>query len=753
MSLFELPKRTNNDKDLIKKVKNSKPMEPQLKLGKDSLLTAITNIKVLVESKLGKYKDRYKILISDEDIKLYIDKCIENGICSLDTETTGLNPLVDKIVSIQLKTPGMQSIYIPLRHISYINQEKAANQANEDFVISQIKRLAENNVKIIYTNAKFDWKMILENWDIDLPIYWDTMLVSKLLDNTESAALKYQYAKYIEHSDEYAKFSELFDTIPIQYVPISTAYIYGAKDPEMTFELYEFQLKALEDKSKVKWVAENIEFPCIKATAMMELNGVLLDFPYIEKLKEKYNKLLKEAEEQCYKDLEKYNAEIDSYRKGHINCKLENPINLSSPNQLATLFYDILKVGVIDKKSPRGTGVDILEKIKLPFAKSLVKYREIAKLISTYIEALPEQAQADGRIHCNFNQYGTDTGRFSSSEPNLQNIPSHNTDIRPMFIASPGNILLGSDFSQQEVRIMAAMSKDPNMIKAYKENKDIYAWVASLIYKKPYEDCKEFYPDGKTNKEGKQRRSNAKAIVLGINYSKGPKSISEDLGISEQEAQNIYDTFFKEFPAVKDFITNTQNKIKKTGYSETLFGRRRQLPDMMLPLYEFTRIPGTGKDFNPLDFDSELKESDNEVSREEQTYYAKRMKNAFGFKQKQAVLEDAKKDGIIIKENTMKKADAERQCVNSVIQGTAGDMTKLSLIGIMNNQELKDLGFKTLITVHDEIIGECPRKNAKRCGELLTYIMSHSLDGYMDMKFKCDPSYTERWYGEEIQID
>lgn len=766
MALFNLPERNKDEKKLIDKVKSSQPAQVQLKLGKNSLLQSITNIKTVVETNLGKYRDRYELLINEEEISKYIDKCLENGIVSLDTETTGLDCLSDTIVSVQLFTPNEKAIYIPINHISYIDQNKSNNQADEKVVAQQLERLKD--CKIIYHNAKFDWKMIKTNYGIDLPIFYDTMLVSKLLNPSESANLKYQWATYVDGSSEYNKFSELFEGVPIQFVPINTAYLYGAKDAEMTFDLYQYQLKQLEDKQRLKWVAENIEFPCIKATGQMELNGVLLDFNYVEKLKEKYNKLLEDAKNNCLNELNKYKVEIESYKRTHINHKLDDPINISSPSQLATFFYDILKTPVIDKKKPKGTGSEILEKINTPICAAILKYREIYKLISTYIDAIPEQAKKDGRIHCSFNQYGTETGRFSSSEPNLQNIPSHNTDIRQMFTSEEGNILISSDFSQQEVRIMAALSEDENMIQAYKDGKDIYSWVASLIYKMPYEDCLEFYPEGTkvvidgkeiicgyknvTNKEGKKRRSHTKAIVLGINYSKGAKSIGEDLGISEEEAQMIYDTFFNAFPKVKEFIMNTQKKVKQQGFTETLFGRRRYLPDMQLPVYEFTRTKAKSSNFNPIDFDEDEGELDYSVSQNEQVEWAKRLKYSKGFEAKRKILAEAERQGIIIKENSLKIRDAERQCVNSVIQGTAGDQTKLSLIAIYNNKELKDLGYKLAITVHDEIIGECPLVNAKRCGEIVTNLMSHSLDNYMDMKFKCDPSFMKCWYGEEIEI-
>lgn len=753
MPLLNIPKRNNVDeKEVIKKAKSTKESTTTIKLGKDSLLSAISNMKVVVESRLGKYKNDYLLVNDKETLSKYIDEILKNKICALDTETTGLNCFKDKIVGASLYTPGQKAIYIPLRHISYITNELiSGNMSITDFKVL-FKRLEDESVKIIYQEGKFDFKMLFKDLGIDLPVSYDTLLASRALNQVEDADLKFRYAKYVESSDEFNRFSSLFGNIPFQYIPLQCAYIYGAKDAEMTFKLYQYQMKELEKQPRVKWMLENIEFPCIKATIALELNGVLIDQEYAKKLKEKYQTLLDESEANAYKQLEKYDLEIENYKRIHPNHKLSQPINLSSPTQLAILFYDIMKLPSVSKKEPRGTGEEIILKWDNDFCKSLLEYRANKKLISTYIDAIPQKVESDGRIHCRFNQYGTDTGRYSSSNPNLQNIPAQNTDIRPMFTVPGGYCLVGSDFSQQEVRLMASMSKDENMIEAYKQNRDIYAWVASMIYKVPYEECKEFRSDGSVNKEGKKRRSHTKAIVLGINYSKSAKSIAEDLGITDKEAENIYNTFLNSFPRVKDFILHTQAKVRQLGYTETLFGRRRYLPDMQLEDYELTRITPNKSMIDPTDFSSEV-QLDYSISNKEKEYWITKLKNAFGYTQRNKVFEEAKEQGISIKDNTLKKQDAERQCVNSVIQGTAGDQTKLALIAIVNNQELKNLGFKINLTVHDEILGECPIKNAKRCAEILTSCMSHSLDKYLDMKFKCDAEFSKSWYGEKMVIE
>ena len=428
---------------------------------------------------------------------------------------------------------------------------------------------------------------------------------------------------------------------------------------------------------------------------------------------------------------------------------MQDPISINSPTQLAILLYDILNVPPVSKEKPRGTGEEILVDIDLPLCKLILEYRGIYKLLSTYIDKLPETVNPKtNRIHASFNQYGAATGRFSSSDPNLQNIPSHNKDIRQMFRASEGKVLVGSDFSQQEPRILAQFSQDHNLISAYKEGKDLYAWSASLVFHKPYEECKEFYPDGSKNPQGKELRGKMKAIILGIMYSKGVKAIAEDLKIPVKEAQNLFDTFFKQFPNVKTFMDETQEFARKNGYVETIWGRKRRLPDMQLPEFTFERVSSKPSNFNPLFEDFDIEDNDDDAIE----YYKKALSKAYGFKQKNDIKAQALKEGIKIKDNGGFISEATRQCVNSRIQGSAADMTKIAMGRIWRDQKLKDLGFKLLITVHDEVIGECPIENAKEAAERLSAIMIDSAKPEIQVPMKCDAEITKNWYGPEVKV-
>lgn len=300
--------------------------------------------------------------------------------------------------------------------------------------------------------------------------------------------------------------------------------------------------------------------------------------------------------------------------------------------------------------------------------------------------------------------------------------------------------------SQQEPKVMTVMCQDPMMIEAYQNGKDLYASIASLAFNKSYEDCLEFRPDGTTNKEGKERRSQAKSILLGILYGRGLNSVAEQLNTTTRKAQEIQDKVFKGFPAIKQFEDDTKRMAEELGFVTTFWGRKRRLPDMQLPEFEFKWKPGYG-DVDPLAFDSDVTET--EVPQDiQKAYIAKLKKNPF---KKRPIYEKAESEGIVIVDNGGKIADATRQCVNSRIQGSAADLTKLAAVEIYKNKRLKELGFKLLIPVHDEFIAECPKENAKECAELFSKCMADAARD-MNIPISTDVSISERWYGDEISL-
>ena len=462
MALFDVSRAGGKelDKAVAKRV-NKKPATATIKVNDTGGIAGrIHTITAMVERNLGAYSEE-SIIISDEKVLHdYITHAIKNGVIAIDTETTGLDPISDDIAGVCLYTPDEKAAYIPINHISYITLAPVKNQLSRQIVHNELVRLKYAKTDVIMFNAKFDIRVLRNQLDVYLNCTWDCYLAARLLNENEGAGnngLKKLHQKYVRNGvgDAFA-FDDLFKNIPFNMIPITTGYLYAAHDAIVTYELYQFQKEYLGENAEkyglqdVAWVFHNIEMPCVDVVCNMEDTGVDFDSNYANELSVKYNALLTEKLNTFYEVCTKYNKLIDDYKATHQNHRLSDPINIASPTQLAVLFYDILKIDVIDKKSPRGTGVEILKKIDNPLSKAILEYREVSKLLSTYIDKLPNCVNAKtGRIHCSFNQYGADTGRFSSNEPNLQNIPSHNKDIRKMFKASDGYVLMSSDFSPQ----------------------------------------------------------------------------------------------------------------------------------------------------------------------------------------------------------------------------------------------------------------------------------------------------------------
>lgn len=786
MALFEVPKRATKSNDMkIAKKSNTKAIAtPTTIKGGGSLIDRINLIKSMVETNLGKYKEEYQVINDKDILHDFITECIGNGYISIDTETDGLDPLQNTLAGICPYTYGQKGAYIPLNHISYITNEKASGQLEMEFVMSEFKRLLDKKPEIDMFNAKFDIRFLRANGLHNIYCTWDGYLASRLLnENEEHKNLKQLHNKYcLDGKGDAFRFDDLFKGIPFTMIPYNVGYLYAAHDPHITTELCDYQRKWLredsdrEDMQKLYWVFKNIEMPCVPVICDMEDNGILFDMNYQQQLSEKYNKLLEEKKRDFYKMCGGFVGEdIWAYKKQNPNNKLDDPINISSPTQLAILFYDILKCPVIDKKSPRGTGVEILSKMDNPLAKAILEYRAIEKQINTYIDKLPNCVNPnDGRIHCSFNQYGADTGRMSSSDPNLQNISSHNKDIRKMFVASDGYVLLSSDYSAQEPRLMAQLCGDRQMIQSYIDDKDLYSQIASIAFNTTYEECLEHFPkdtpikkrgdkwyyatlddydklaDGKTDtyNDGKERRTSSKSILLGILYGRGINSVAEQLHTTKEKAQNIQDKIFKGFPAIKQFEQDSLDMAYELGYVTTFWGGKRRLPDLQLDEYEFKWKDGVPPQDDLLDFDVDDEPQD--IPEEKINKYLRKLKRAWG-SQKRNIIEQAKNEGITIIDNGGKIADATRQCVNARIQGSAAQLTKLAMIKLNKDERLKELGFRMLIPVHDEIIAECPIENAKEVSERFSQLMIEA-GSDMEVPSKCDVTITKCWYGEEIEV-
>lgn len=761
-----------DDTQILDKISSPKKVVKK-KASKKSLEERLQEIREAVYKILGNRVNDTMLINTKQQLHDYIDKAIEKGIISVDTETNkSLDPLTCKLMGLCLYTYGQKQAYAPVSHINNNTGLLLENQLTCEEIQEELRRLLDNNVKIVYHNASFDNRVIYCTCNIELSIYWDTQIGCRVLDENDSTGgdskLKVQYQKHVDKDADIYDIEELFGSVEYEQVPPELFALYAATDSYKTLRLYDYQLEEFSkpENADIFKLFKEVEMPLVKVVKDMELRGIEIDQEYAKRLSEKYHKQVDEYQEDIDKELESLKPQIDAWRltseanekpiklgkeQKSKNEQLEWPMNLESPTQLAILLYDVLKSPVIDKKYPRGTSAEIMDQMPFNICKLINTRKKVLKLVRDFIDALPQKVNYDNRVHCSFNQYGADTGRFSSSEPNLQQIPSHAKDIRLIFKAKDGYRIIGSDYSGQEPRLTSFMSQDENMINAYKEGKDLYAVIASLSFGYPYEQCLEFNPiTGAKQVDGKERRSQAKSILLGVTYGRGAKSIGEQLGKSKNEAQKIVDNFFKAFPKVEEWINKTHESAKKLGYVKDFCGRRRRLPAIQLPLYEF--IEKDNQDtttFNPLLGCSDRKE----VVNPRITYYKKQLSNTSWGSQVSKIISEAAKDGITIKSNSNLIAQAERQSVNAIIQGGAATLTKIAMINIANDEILNNLGFRLLITVHDEVLGECPEENSDECAKRLTQVMVDSAKKFMNVPMSCDAYNVSHWYEDEYKAE
>nr|DAU15493.1 MAG TPA: DNA POLYMERASE [Caudoviricetes sp.] len=453
----ETPKQA---KKVIEKIKQPKTDVKSVKRAVSSKKLSIEDkLKLITEEVnriLGRYESNTQVITTYADLVSYIDKSIENKVIAIDTETNNsLDPITCKIMGGCIYTPGCKNAYIPINHTT-LTGERLDWQITEKQLAEQFSRLIEAKTDIIMHNGKFDYEVIKCTCGVELPITWDTMIGAKVLDENErSAGLKQQYIDKIDPSIEKYSIDHLFSDIEYAVVDPNVFALYAATDSYMTYKLYEWQLAKFNDPdlSRLFDMFKRIEMPLVPVVAEMELAGVDFDIEYDERLSKKYHKKLDELDSKIADELEKLKPQIDTWRLSSDanykpvkkngagegkskNEQLSDPINVASPTQLAILLYDILGIKAVDKKNPRGTGEDILERIQHPLAKLLLERRGLMKLITAFIDSLPTWVNPKtGRIHCHFNAYGAATGRFSSSEPNLQQIPSHNHELRLLFRA------------------------------------------------------------------------------------------------------------------------------------------------------------------------------------------------------------------------------------------------------------------------------------------------------------------------------
>ena len=499
----------------------------------------------------------YEVVLDEAALGRWLETLAQSTLFAFDTETTSLDYLQARIVGVSFCVEPGLAAYVPLGH-DYVG---APEQLDRDAVLARLKPLleAERPAKVGH-HLKYD-AHVLANHGIALGgMAYDTMLESYVWNSVatrhdmDSAAERYLGLKTITYEEVAGKGAK---QIPFSQVSIETASTYAAEDADVTLRLHRTLWPAIEREPLLRRLYEDFEQPLVPVLQRMERRGVLIDR---EMLRRQGVELAKRAEEL----------------KAAAQAEAGTEFNVDSPKQLQQILYEKMNLPVL-RKTPTGqpsTAEDVLEQLAESFTlpKLILDYRSIAKLRSTYADKLPTQVNPDtGRVHTSYHQAVAQTGRLSSTDPNLQNIPIRTPEgrrIRQAFIAPPGHVLLAADYSQIELRIMAHLSGDASLIAAFEADRDVHQATAAEVFGVPLSEVST-----------DQRRS-AKAINFGLIYGMSAFGLARQLGIGRNEAQQYVDLYFERYPGVKAYMDRTREGARETGYVETVFGRRLYLPEI-----------------------------------------------------------------------------------------------------------------------------------------------------------------------------
>lgn len=580
-----------------------------------------------VEDKPEIPREIFEYILLDSEEKLFdvIKNIPKESILALDTETTGLDSSKDSLVGFSFAYENKRGYYVPLAHF-YLG---VGDQVSKEIGVRALRALLE--FKIVGHNLKFDLKFICPYLGVKAyEPYADSMLLAWLVNSEKPVGLDKQAELYFNH-----KMISFKDTVKkgenFSSVAIEDATNYAAEDALITFKLYHRLLEQLrlQDAEHLIQEAKEVEFPFIQTLIEMEDEGIKLDTDFLQSFKAETEIILDELRKKIYE-------------------LAGGEFNINSTKQLGVILFETLSLPV-GKKTKTGYSTDekVLNSLydAHEIIPALLNYREVFKLYSTYIDPLLTLGleNEDRRIHTSFLQTGTATGRLSSKNPNLQNIPVRSpmgAKIREAFIAEEGKTLIGIDYSQIELRLLAHFSQDKTLLDAFAHDKDIHRQTAVAIFGEEEADAK---------------RNVAKTVNFGLLYGMGPKKLSVDIGVSTKEAKEIIEAYFENFPTVKTFLRGIADGAKEIGYVETLLKRRRY--------FNFESAP------------------------------------------------------------PMMKAAYERESVNTVFQGSAADLIKLSMNAISELIKKEKLHAKMLLQIHDELIFEVNEDDAEALAETFKNVM------------------------------
>ncbi|GAB2189733.1 DNA polymerase I [Sessilibacter sp. MAH1] len=499
----------------------------------------------------------YHVVFEESELDEWLKKLSAADIFAFDTETTSLNYMEAQIVGVSFAINAGEAVYVPCSH-DYVG---APEQISRDVLLTKLKPLLENPaLKKVGQNLKYD-RSVLLNHDIDLQgIEFDTMLESYVLNSVatrhdmDSLAEFYLGKQTIHFEDIAGKGAK---QLTFNQIEIEKAGPYAAEDADITLQLHQKLSQELSDEKSLESVLKNIEMPLLPVLSKIERTGALIDTDLLQKHSQELEVRLKTLEKDAY-DM------------------AGEEFNLASPKQLGTILFEKLNIPAI-KKTKTGTpstAEDVLQELALdyPLPKLLLEYRGLAKLKSTYTDKLPlMRNEKTGRVHTSYHQAVTATGRLSSSDPNLQNIPIRNAEgrrIRQAFIAPENYKILAADYSQIELRIMAHLSGDKGLLHAFQNDLDVHKATAAEVFSTSV--------DAVTND---QRRS-AKAINFGLIYGMSAFGLAKQLNIGRNDAQGYIDRYFEKYPGVAEYMDEIRASAKERGYVETIMGRRLYLPEI-----------------------------------------------------------------------------------------------------------------------------------------------------------------------------